>query len=209
MGCWLSDQSRLRKGKEEQSRSRKGKEEQSRSRKGKEKVASLVWTPVKKSKPDFFRAPSAPQVSHVASPATNPRFEASGSTTFRASGTSRGGGSGSYSYSGNWGSRDGQGHRGGLRHRGGHGNRGGRGNRRLRTKGNGGRAKTSPRIENFPVGGRLALFRESWRFDPWAFSVVSNGLGWRWIRRPPPPRRFYQQPTPFLEDYVQELLENG
>ena len=61
--------------------------------------------------------------------------------------------------------------------------------------------------EQFPVGGRLARFKDQWNFDPWAFSVVSNGLGWRWSSPPPKLRTFFQQPTPFLEEYVQDLLQ--
>ena len=59
---------------------------------------------------------------------------------------------------------------------------------------------------SFPVGGRLALFKENWKFDSRAFSIVSKGLGWRWALPPPPPRRSFQQPTPFLVDYLPELL---
>ena len=58
-----------------------------------------------------------------------------------------------------------------------------------------------------PVGGRLGRFKAAWTFSPWSSSIVSNGLGWGWKRRPPRRRRrFYQEPTPFLTDYVAELL---
>ena len=61
--------------------------------------------------------------------------------------------------------------------------------------------------EDLPVGGRLALFKDHWRFDPWAHSIVSNGLGWKWRQKPPSFRRFFQPTTPHLEEYVQELLQ--
>ena len=57
-----------------------------------------------------------------------------------------------------------------------------------------------------PVGGRLALFKDHWDFCKWSCSIVSNGLGWKWIKKPPKLHRFYQQPTPFLEEYVKDLL---
>ena len=34
--------------------------------------------------------------------------------------------------------------------------------------------------EELPVGGHLALFQHQWHFSPWALSVISNGLGWKW-----------------------------
>ena len=41
------------------------------------------------------------------------------------------------------------------------------------------------RSEEIPVGGRLAAFKAQWSFDPWAFSVVSKGLGGKWATPPP------------------------
>ena len=60
--------------------------------------------------------------------------------------------------------------------------------------------------EEVPVGGRLALFKDQWKFCPWAYSIVSKGLGWKWRSKPPKLRRFFQPSTPFLEEYVEELL---
>ena len=60
--------------------------------------------------------------------------------------------------------------------------------------------------EMFPVGGRLRLFKEQWSFDPWAFSVISKGLGWKWVSPPPRTKTFFQPSTSFLDDYVQDLL---
>ena len=37
--------------------------------------------------------------------------------------------------------------------------------------------EVAPPNESLQVGGRLAHFRRHWTFSPWAFSVVSNGLG--------------------------------
>ena len=67
---------------------------------------------------------------------------------------------------------------------------------------------TCPALNNeeLPVGGRLALFKDRWHFSPWAVSVISNGLGWKWRSSPPKLRRFYQRPTPFLREYVDDLL---
>ena len=62
---------------------------------------------------------------------------------------------------------------------------------------------------NLPVGGRLFHFRKKWTFSPWAYSVVSKGLGWQWLETPPRLRQFFQPPTPFLTEYVQELLDKS
>ena len=56
------------------------------------------------------------------------------------------------------------------------------------------------------MGGRLALFQAQWHFSPWAHSIISTGLGWKWRSNPPKLHRFYQQPTPFLREYVADLL---
>ena len=60
--------------------------------------------------------------------------------------------------------------------------------------------------EELPVGGRLKAFRDRWTFDPWAYSLVSNGLGWKWRQRPPKFKPFFQPSTPYLEEYVKDLL---
>ena len=62
--------------------------------------------------------------------------------------------------------------------------------------------------EDLPVGGRLYHFRDNWTFCPWSHSVIKNGLGWSWVdnQKPTEVERFYQRSTPFLQDYVQELL---
>ena len=36
--------------------------------------------------------------------------------------------------------------------------------------------------EDLPVGGRLKWFKDQWAFDPWAHSVVSQGLGWKLVQ---------------------------
>ena len=65
-----------------------------------------------------------------------------------------------------------------------------------------------PRTEKLQVGGRLYYFRDRWTFCPWSHSVIKNGLGWAWVNNQKPPEvdRFYQRSTPFLQDYVRELL---
>ena len=60
--------------------------------------------------------------------------------------------------------------------------------------------------ENLPVGGRLAHFKNRWTFSPWAHSIISKGLGWTWLGRPPPRKLFFQEATPFLKTYVKDLL---
>ena len=64
------------------------------------------------------------------------------------------------------------------------------------------------RTEDLQVGGRLYYFRDKWTFCPWSHSVIKNGLGWAWVEKKKPPKvhRFFQEPTSFLLDYVQELL---
>ncbi|XP_064111508.1 uncharacterized protein LOC135219001 [Macrobrachium nipponense] len=59
------------------------------------------------------------------------------------------------------------------------------------------------------VGGRLYLFRHRWGFSSWVKSIVSRGLGWSWIKGPPPPITFYQEPTQELMDYSRDLLQKG
>ena len=66
---------------------------------------------------------------------------------------------------------------------------------------------TPLRSEQLPVGGRLAAFKDQWSFDPWASSVISKGLGWKWAIPPPTNRSFFQPSTSFLEEYVQDLLD--
>ena len=66
-----------------------------------------------------------------------------------------------------------------------------------------------PTTELFPVGGRLYHFRDRWTFSPWAHSVVSNGLGWKWDPSPPPLRPFFQPETPELKDYVSKMSSKG
>ena len=63
--------------------------------------------------------------------------------------------------------------------------------------------------EILPVGGRLAYFKNKWAFNSWAHSIVSKGLGWAWLDRPPHPKRFFQEETPLLKDYVQDLLSKA
>ena len=63
--------------------------------------------------------------------------------------------------------------------------------------------------EEIPVGGRLTHFRQNWLFSPWAHSIVSKGLGWAWVTTPPKLQPFYQKPTPFLKEYVRELLSKN
>ena len=62
------------------------------------------------------------------------------------------------------------------------------------------------RVEDSPVGGRLSLFQDRWKFSPWAHSVVSNGLGWKWLNTPPPLKRFFQTETPVLKEYISKML---
>ena len=59
------------------------------------------------------------------------------------------------------------------------------------------------------VGGRLAQFHHKWNFNQWAQNIIRRGLGWAWLQSPPPLRRFPQKETPFLKEYVQELLSKG
>lgn len=64
-----------------------------------------------------------------------------------------------------------------------------------------------PRNEEIPVGGRLRKFKKAWKFNQWALSIVTKGLGWQWITDPPPPNYFKQPSTPVLREYVRELLQ--
>ena len=58
------------------------------------------------------------------------------------------------------------------------------------------------------VGGRLRFFRLTWeKLDPWAHSIVSEGLYWVWKSTPPRLHRFSQKSTPVLKEYVKELLD--
>ena len=59
---------------------------------------------------------------------------------------------------------------------------------------------------DFQVGAHLAHFQSKWTFSSWAHSIVANGRGWAWREHPPPLRTFYQKETPFLKEYIQELL---
>ena len=62
--------------------------------------------------------------------------------------------------------------------------------------------------EAIPVGGRLRRFKSRWRFDRWATSIVSSGLGWEWlVERLPKFPRFPQKSTPILQEFMKELLE--
>ena len=62
--------------------------------------------------------------------------------------------------------------------------------------------------EAIPVGGRLRRFRNRWKFDRWATSRVSSGLGWEWlVDRLPKFRHFKQKSTPILREFVKELLD--
>ena len=64
--------------------------------------------------------------------------------------------------------------------------------------------------EAIPVGGRLRRFRNRWRFDRWATSIVSSGLGWEWlVDRLPRFRSFKQESTLILQEFVKELLEKN
>ena len=36
------------------------------------------------------------------------------------------------------------------------------------------------------MGGRLRRFHAHWTFSPWAFSIMKNGLGWKWAEEGPP-----------------------
>ena len=65
----------------------------------------------------------------------------------------------------------------------------------------------TPCNESIPVGGRLMKFKRAWKFNQWAFSIVSKGLGWQWSRVPPPVKFFVQTPTPLLKEYVKELIQ--
>ena len=50
------------------------------------------------------------------------------------------------------------------------------------------------------VGCRLFHFRHRWTFNPWAHSIVSKGLGWKWLQSPPRPRTFFQEETLLLTE---------
>ena len=59
------------------------------------------------------------------------------------------------------------------------------------------------------VGCRLQRFSSRWAFSPWAQNILAQGLGWEWIRPPPPRKSFFQKETPLLLDFVQTMLEEG
>ena len=64
--------------------------------------------------------------------------------------------------------------------------------------------------ELLPVGARLQHFSHNWEaISSWAHSVVSNGLGWEWIRSPPPLRLFHQRETPELLEFVSNMTSKG
>ena len=44
----------------------------------------------------------------------------------------------------------------------------------------------NPCNESISVGGRLMKLKRAWKFKQWAFSIVSKGLGWQWLRVTPP-----------------------
>ena len=66
-----------------------------------------------------------------------------------------------------------------------------------------------PPPNEIPVGGRLFHFRQAWTFSKWAHSIVTHGLGWKWKCPPPPLRRFYQEPSPLLQAFVEEMRSKG
>ena len=70
-------------------------------------------------------------------------------------------------------------------------------------------ANISPSNDVLSVGGRLMNFSSHWISSKWGHSVVSKGLGWKWIKTPPLFKRFYQPSTQVLEDYVQQMLQKG
>ena len=71
------------------------------------------------------------------------------------------------------------------------------------------KAGAIPNSEECPVGGRLSRFSQQWTFSPWALSIISEGLGWEWVNKPPPLRSFFQEETPSLREYVDDLLSKG
>ena len=64
----------------------------------------------------------------------------------------------------------------------------------------------SSKFEDSPVGGRLSHFQDHWKFSPWAHSVVSKGLGWKWLKSPPPLKWFFQPEMPVLKEYISKML---
>ena len=60
---------------------------------------------------------------------------------------------------------------------------------------------------NIEVGGRLHQFRNVWSRDPWAKSLVRQGLSWRWLVRPKTHCLTPQRTSSKLWEYVQEMLE--
>ena len=57
--------------------------------------------------------------------------------------------------------------------------------------------------EAIPVGGRLYRFRNRWKFDRWAASIVSSGLGWEWlVDRLPKFKHFKQRSTQILKEII-------
>ena len=44
----------------------------------------------------------------------------------------------------------------------------------------------NPCNESTITGGRLMEFKRAWMFNQWAFSIVSKGLDWQWLRVPSP-----------------------
>ena len=64
--------------------------------------------------------------------------------------------------------------------------------------------------EMIPVGGRLKMFQNEWTFNDWSHSIVASGLGWKWKEGGPPRfKHFFQSPTPYLEEFVQDLLQKN
>ena len=59
------------------------------------------------------------------------------------------------------------------------------------------------------VGGRLLEFAVAWNGDPWAKSIITQGLRWRWTSPPPLSDLVPQKASDVLVGYVLEMLRKG
>ena len=55
----------------------------------------------------------------------------------------------------------------------------------------------------------MGRFAREWSRDPWAFKILKKGLTWGWCQQPPPYKQFFQEETPLLEGFLEDLVKAG
>ena len=66
------------------------------------------------------------------------------------------------------------------------------------------------KLENdsrIPVGARLFRFRKQWRDLVPNHGMVTKGLGWKWVRFPPPHSYFPQRQNKWIGMFIEEMLQ--